>query len=103
MQQKTLNSSNLNTEYYQLIVIEKKECPGYHGNHLVDWSGYADDLEPILQNVSGLQKALTFLNSVFPVYTTEYTSASQNRMSSEQKTQEIRNFCDVTMFKVKYL
>ena len=42
----------------------------------------------IPQNVSGLQKALTILNSVFPdlVYTSEYTSASQKRMSSEQKT-----------------
>ena len=34
---------------------------GYHGDHLVDWSGYADDLELFLKNVNDLQKALTIL------------------------------------------
>ena len=38
---------------------------GYHSDHLVDWSGYAHDLELFLENVTGPQKALTILYSVF--------------------------------------
>ena len=37
---------------------------GYHGDNLVNWSGYADDLELFLENVNDLQKALTILHSV---------------------------------------
>jgi len=37
----------------------EERMSGYHGNHLVDWSGYADDLELFLENVNNLQKALT--------------------------------------------
>ena len=38
---------------------------GYHGDHLADWSGYADDLELFIENPHDLQKALTILHSVF--------------------------------------
>jgi len=27
---------------------------GYHGDHLVDWSGYADDFELFVENVNDL-------------------------------------------------
>ena len=43
----------------------EERMSGYHGDHLVDWSGYADDLELFLENVNDLQKALTILHSVF--------------------------------------
>ena len=43
----------------------EERMSGYHGDHLVDWSGYADDLKLFLENVNDLQKALTILHSVF--------------------------------------
>jgi len=40
----------------------------YHGTHLADWSGYADDIELFLENSDHLQEALTLLHSVFTNY-----------------------------------
>ena len=37
----------------------------YYGDHLVDWSGYADDIELFLDTPADLQNALTLLHSVF--------------------------------------
>ena len=38
---------------------------GYQGEHDVDWSGYADDLELFFENLQDLQKGLEILHSVF--------------------------------------
>ena len=38
---------------------------GYQGEHDVDWSDYADDLELFFENLQDLQKGLEILHSVF--------------------------------------
>jgi len=46
---------------YQAEVQNQTNCctreermSGYHGDHLVDWSGYADDFELFVENVNDL-------------------------------------------------
>ena len=38
---------------------------GYQGDHYVNWSGYADDIELFLENVHDLKKALNILHYLF--------------------------------------
>ena len=43
----------------------EERAAGYHGDHTVDWSGYADDLELAFESISDLQKGLNLLNETF--------------------------------------
>ena len=43
---------------------EERKQP-YHGQHTIDWCGYADDIELMFEDESNMQKALNLLNSIF--------------------------------------
>jgi len=40
----------------------------YHGDHIIDWSGYTDDLMLVFNSKEELQKALTLLNNTFEFF-----------------------------------
>jgi hypothetical protein len=47
---------------------EERSAKTYRGNHTVDWSGYADDLELFFDDQKNLEKGLELLNETFERY-----------------------------------
>ena len=43
----------------------EERAAGYHGQHTVDWCGYADDLELVFETLHDLEKGLNLLNETF--------------------------------------